>query len=158
MKHSAVRRPAAVKATVEWQAIVLIRIMVGGIFFSEGAQKLIFPLAFGTGYFTKIGIPNPQFTAQLVGYVEVMFGILVAVGIFTRMASMPLLTIILVAIGTTKVPIILQSGVWAFLHEGRIDFCLLLGLIYLLAAGGGGYSYDAVHGETRHTRTAPDYT
>ena len=123
-------------------AAVLIRVMVGWVFVSEGIQKFLFPDALGVGRFVKIGIPAPQFFAPFVGVVEVVCGALLIVELGTRLASIPLLIDILVAIETTKVPMLSRSGFWATMHETRTDFCMLLGLIFLLIVGSGTLSFD----------------
>ena len=123
-------------------ATVLIRLMVGWVFMSEGIQKFLFPGALGVGRFTKIGIPAPQFFGPFVGVVEIVCGALVIVGLFTRLASIPLLIDILVAIATTKIPMLSKAGFWGTMHEARTDFCMLLGLIFLLLAGSGTLSFD----------------
>jgi len=118
-------------------ATVLIRMMVGWVFLSEGIQKFLFPAALGVGRFTKIGIPAPQFFAAFVGVVEIVCGALLIAGLLTRLASIPLLIDILVAIATTKIPMLSKAGFWGMMHEGRTDFCMLLGLIFLLIVGSG---------------------
>ncbi|HEY6185749.1 MAG TPA: DoxX family protein [Terriglobales bacterium] len=123
-------------------AAALIRLMVGAVFFSEGAQKFLFPDALGVGRFTKIGIPAPHFFAPFVGSVEIVCGALLILGLLTRLAAIPLLINISVAILTTKIPMLSQSGLWATLHEARTDYCMLLGLLFLLVAGSGAFSLD----------------
>jgi putative oxidoreductase len=123
-------------------ATVLIRVMVGWVFLSEGIQKFLFPAALGVGRFAKIGIPAPQFFGPFVGVVEIVCGALLIVGLVTRLASIPLLIDILVAIATTKIPMLPKSGVWAMMHEARTDFCMLLGLIFLMIVGSGTLSFD----------------
>ena len=123
-------------------AVVLVRLLVGLVFLSEGIQKFLFSEALGVGRFTKIGIPAPEFFAPFVGAVEIGCGLLVVLGLVTRLAAVPLLIDILVAIATTKVPMLAQSGFWAAAHESRTDNCMLLGLIFLLMVGGGPWSLD----------------
>jgi putative oxidoreductase len=125
-------------------AVLPIRLMVGAVFLSEGIQKFLFPAALGVGRFTTIGIPAPQIMAPFVGFVETVCGLLVILGFVTRLAAVPLLIDILVAIATTKVPMLLKSGFWAAAHEARTDYCMLLGLTFLLVVGGGSWSLDAV--------------
>ena len=124
-------------------AVVLIRAMVGWVFRSEGMQKFLFPAALGVGRFEKIGIPAPSFSAPFVGAVEIVCGSLLLVGLATRLASIPLLINISVAIATTKIPMLAKSGFWGAMHEARTDFCMLLGVIFLLMVGGGPWSADA---------------
>lgn len=136
---------------------ILIRLLVGLIvFFPEGIQKLIFPDILGAGRFVHIGIPYPELMGPFVGVVEIVCGALIILGLFTRIATMPLIVIMLVAIVSTKVPMWLghdfwifhtpklaRYGFWSMAHEGRADFTMLLGLIYLLIEGAGAWSFDA---------------
>ena len=124
-------------------ATLLIRLMVGGVFLSEGVQKFLFPEALGVGRFIKIGIPAPHFFAPFVGYVEIICGALLILGLLTRLAAIPLLIDITVAILTTKIPMLTKSGVWPTLHEARTDYCMWLGLLFLLLVGAGPLSADA---------------
>jgi putative oxidoreductase len=123
-------------------AALLIRLMVGGVFLSEGVQKFLFPEALGVGRFIKIGIPSPQFFAPFVGYVEIICGALLLVGLLTRLAAVPLLIDISVAILTTKIPMLTKSGIWPALHEARTDYCMWLGLLFILLVGAGPWSVD----------------
>jgi putative oxidoreductase len=124
-------------------ATVLIRLMVGWVFLSEGIQKFLFPEALGVGRFIKIGIPAPQFFAPFVGVVEIVCGSLLILGLLTRLAAIPLLIDISVAIFTTKIPMVAKSGFWAAMHEARTDYCMWLGSLFLLIAGAGSLSLDA---------------
>jgi uncharacterized membrane protein YphA (DoxX/SURF4 family) len=123
-------------------ATILIRLLVGWVFVSEGIQKFLFPDVLGVGRFTKIGIPAPQFFAPFVGVVEIVCGTMLILGLLTRLASLPLLIDISVAIATTKIPMLSKAGFWATMHEARTDFCMLLGLMFLLIAGSGPFSID----------------
>jgi putative oxidoreductase len=136
-------------------ATILVRIIVGGVFFTEGIQKFLFPEALGEGRFEKIGIPAPYATATFVGVVEIVFGALLLLGLLTRLATIPLIIDISTAIATTKIPLLFgtgpepnaqgaQYGVWGMLHSGRVDFSMLLGLIFLLIVGAGGWSLDSL--------------
>jgi len=123
-------------------ATFLIRLVVGLIFFSEGIQKFLFPEALGVGRFTSIGIPAPHILALFVGVVEITCGLLIVFGLLTRLAAIPLLVNITVAILSTKIPILFSKGIWAMAHEARTDFAMLLGLLFLLAVGAGTFSLD----------------
>jgi uncharacterized membrane protein YphA (DoxX/SURF4 family) len=125
------------------KAVVLIRILVGWVFLSEGIQKFLFPASLGAGRFAKIGIPASHVMAPFVGAVEIVCGTLVLVGLFTRLAAVPLLTDIVVALATTKGVMLAKNGIWSTLHEARVDVSMLLGLIFLLVVGGGAASLDA---------------
>ena len=123
--------------------VVLVRLLTGGVFLSEGIQKFLFPLELGSGRFTKIGIPAPELTAPFVGVVEIVCGLLLMVGLLTRLAAVPLIVNMTVAIWTTKVPILMKQGFWAMAHEARTDWCMLLGAVLLLLVGAGAWSIDA---------------
>ncbi|MCL1125114.1 DoxX family protein [Shewanella surugensis] len=134
----------------------LIRLLVGAVvFFPEGLQKLFFADILGTGRFIKIGIPWADFFGPFVGVFETVCGLLIILGLFTRLASIPLIVIMLVAITSTKIPILLghdlwffhlpegiRTGFWAMSHAARNDFCMLLACLYLLITGGGRLSMD----------------
>lgn len=140
-------------------AIILIRLMIGGVFLSEGIQKFLFPDEVGAGRFEKIGLPSPEILGPLVGCFEITCGTLVLLGLLTRLAVIPLLTIMAVAIHTTKVPILLKSGVWKMAHDARTDYSMLLGGLFLLIAGAGAWSLDAVvakrAGRSRNAEPSP---
>jgi uncharacterized membrane protein YphA (DoxX/SURF4 family) len=123
--------------------VILIRLMVGAVFLSEGIQKFLFPETVGAGRFATIGIPAPEAAAPFVAVFEIACGSLVLLGLFTRLAVIPLIVIMLVAIGSTKVPILLERGFWAMAHEARTDWSMLLGSLFLLVAGAGPWSADA---------------
>jgi putative oxidoreductase len=137
---------------------ILVRFMVGlVVFFPEGVQKLVFPEILGAGRFANIGIPFPEAMGPFVGTVEIACGALIIFGLLTRLAAIPLIIIMIVAIVSTKVPMWLghdfwifhapkgaRFGLWGMLHEARSDFDMLLGSLYLLIEGAGAWSLDAV--------------
>jgi len=122
--------------------LLLLRLLVGWVFLSEGIQKFLFPAALGAGRFAKIGIPYPRFTGPFVGVVEIVCGAMLILGIATMYAVVPLLFDIGVAIATTKWPMVGKQGFWAAMHEGRTDFCMVLGLIAIACLGAGSWSFD----------------
>jgi uncharacterized membrane protein YphA (DoxX/SURF4 family) len=124
------------------RATILIRLLVGAVFLSEGIQKFLFPATLGVGRFIKIGIPAPQFLAPFVGIVEIVCGTLLIVGFVTRLAAIPLIIDIGVAIVTTKIPMLSTAGFWSMAHEARTDYCMLLGSVFLLLVGSGPFSID----------------
>ena len=123
-------------------SVILIRLIVGVVFLSEGIQKFLFPGELGSGRFIKIGIPVPGFSAPFVGVFEIICGALILIGLFTRFASIPMIINMIVAISTTKIPILLNDGFWKMAHEARTDWSMLLGSIFLLIAGAGKLSVD----------------
>jgi putative oxidoreductase len=134
--------PNPVLDTKAPRATILIRLLVGGVFLAEGIQKFLFPATLGLGRFIKIGIPAPQLFAPFVGVVEIVCGTLLIVGLFTRLAAIPLIINISVAIVTTKIPMLFRAGFWSTVHEARTDYCMLLGLVFLLLVGSGPFSMD----------------
>jgi putative oxidoreductase len=137
---------------------VLVRLLVGlVVFFPEGIQKLAFPDILGAGRFEHIGIPYPNLMGPFVGVIEIACGLLIIAGLATRLAAIPFIIVMIVAILSTKVPILLghdfwifhvpklpRYGFWSMAHEARADFDMLFGAIYLLIVGAGAWSLDAV--------------
>src|SRR4030095_3417705 len=93
-------------------AVLLIRLLVGAVFVSEGIQKFLFPAELGVGRFTKIGIPSPEVLAPFVGVVAIVGGLVLLLGLLTRLAALALVVDMLVAITTTKLPLLLKDGFW----------------------------------------------
>ncbi len=145
-------------------ATVLVRMMAGSVFLSEGIQKFLYPEDLAAGRFAKIGIPDPEVMGPFVGGCEVVCGALLIVGFLTRLAAIVLLIDISIAIVSTKIPVLLGHGFWGFslmklqrygfwsmMHEARTDFSMWLGLLFLLIVGAGRWSFDAslMQGRTR---------
>ena len=124
-------------------ASILIRLAVGMIFFTQGILKYTDP-NWGVLRFTKIGFPFPDFTAHFVGTFEIVCGLLVVIGLLTRLASVPLLIINLTAIATTKIPELFrpEQGFWFMVSDGRTDFAMFTGIVFLLIVGAGAWSLD----------------
>ena len=136
-------------------SVILIRLSVGAVFVVEGIQKFLFSAEVGAGRFAKIGIPAPDVMGPFVGVVEILCGSLLLLGLLTRMAAIPLIIDMVVAIISTKIPILLGHGFWGFslrqlpyygfwgmAHEARTDFAMLLGSLFLLIVGAGAWSID----------------
>lgn len=140
--------------------VILIRIALAGVFIPEGIQKLIHPDMLGAGRFLNIGIPYPELMGPFVGWVEIICGSLILLGLFTRLAAVPLIITMIVAIISTKIPILLghdwvvadnltfyvrslkSYGFWSFMHEVRLDWAMLMGTLYLCIVGSGSWSID----------------
>jgi uncharacterized membrane protein YphA (DoxX/SURF4 family) len=133
----------ALTRTTAPAASVLIRLMVGAVFLSEGIQKFLFPEQLGAGRFLKIGLPMPDVLGPFVGTFEIACGTLVLLGLMTRLAAIPLLAIMAVALATTKWPMLADQGFWYMAHESRTDWSMTLGSLYLLIVGAGPWSLDA---------------
>jgi len=138
-------------------ATLLVRLLVGSVFLSEGIQKFLYPAELAAGRFAKIGIPNPESMGPFVGGCEVVCGALLIIGLLTRLAAIVLLIDIGVAILSTKIPVFFGHGFWGFslpkvphygfwsmMREARTDFSMWLGLLFLLIVGAGKkWSLDA---------------
>jgi putative oxidoreductase len=122
---------------------LLVRAIVGAVFLLEGTLKFVDPQGLGVGRFVKIGIPFPAFMAPFDGVFEIVCGLGLMLGLLTRLSAIPMIIDMLVAIISTKVPLLLHDGFWKAAHEARLDFTMLLGCVFLLLAGGGPLSLDA---------------
>jgi len=122
--------------------IIFIRLIVGLIFISEGFQKYLIVNILGPAFFKEIGFINPMFWAYFTGAFEIVCGFLILIGLFTRLASIPLLIIMITAFITTKLPILTSKGFLTFAHEYTTDFSLTLLLTLLFIYGSGKWSID----------------
>ena len=132
-------------------AVVLIRLYVGLVFAGEGVLKFLRPDQLGPGRFDKVGIPGATFFAYLDGAFEIGCGVMILVGLLTRLATVPMIVDMIGALVITKVPLLWghaalypkEGGFWDFFHEGRLEVAMLCGSVYLLIVGAGMYSFDA---------------
>ena len=124
-------------------AIFFVRLAVGLIFFTQGILKFSDP-EMGVLRFHRIGFAHPAFTAHFVGSFEIFCGVAVLLGIWTRVASVPLLIIIVTAIVSTKVPELWRpnQGFRYLVSDARTDFAMLCSLVFLIAVGAGELSLD----------------
>src|SRR6266404_7596884 len=142
------------------RATILIRVMAGTVFLWEGIMKFVFANQ-QVGRFTKLGFPAPHFTATADGWFEIIGGILLLSGFLTRMIAVPFIIEMLVAMASTKIPLYLgtsplplppvppQVGFWAVLHEIRSEYAQLMTCAFLLFAGPGRWSIDALRARRR---------
>src|SRR5262249_9110533 len=128
-------------------ATILVRLAVGGVFLASGLIKFFYNNQ-GVGRFAKLGIPAPEVMADFVGGVEISAGLLLAVGLATRLATIPLVIDMVVAIITSKLPMLFgpgpepvaappKVGLWAFAYQARLDSTMLLCCVFLLVVGAG---------------------
>ena len=131
------------RAPVPLRSLVLPRLAAGLIFATQGFLKYV-DANMGVHRFARIGFPAPLFTAHFVGAFEMVCGVLVLVGLWTRLASIPLLIVICTAIATTKIPELFRAnqGFWYMVSDARTDFAMLCCLLFLLICGPGTWSID----------------
>jgi putative oxidoreductase len=139
---------------------IVVRLMVGSVFLSEGIQKFLFVAQRGVGRFESMGFPAPEFFSNLVGTFEILASILILTGFLIRFGALVTLCIMTVAIIVTKIPIAFGAsfgpfvlrhlntyGFWSMAHEMRTDFAMWLGSLFLIIKGGGYWSIDLIlHG------------
>jgi len=135
--------------------ILIIRLMAGSVFFWEGVLKFVY-VNQGVGRFTKLGFPSPETTAHFIAVGEIIGGLLLIFGLFTRVVAFYFLIQMIVAVLTTKVALYLgtsplppppappKSGIWAVLHEIRSDYAQILSSLFLLVEGAGRKSLDFI--------------
>ena len=134
----------AIASSVAPSSTILVRAIVGAVFLLEGMLKFIDPAGSGVGRFVKIGIPFPSFFAPFDGVFEIACGIGLMLGLLTRLAAIPMIINMVVAITSTKIPILLHDGFLKAAHEARLDFAMLLSCAFLLIVGAGSLSLDAL--------------
>ncbi len=129
--------------------------MAGGVFFWEGILKFVYTNQ-GVGRFTKLGFPFPELTANFVATTEIIGGLFLLFGLFTRFTAFWFIVEMIVAILSTKISLYLGTsplplppappkiGIWAVLHEIRSDYAQLLICSFLLIEGAGKKSLDAI--------------
>lgn len=133
----------------------VIRCMAGTVFLWEGILKFVY-VNQGVGRFTKLGIPFPSETASFVGGLEIVGGLMLLLGLGTRLITIPFIIEMLVAMLSTKPRLFLgtsplpppssppQIGVWAVLHEIRSEYAQIMSCVFLMIAGPGRWSLDAL--------------
>ena len=136
------------------RATLLVRVMAGGVFLSEGILKFVYTNQ-GVGRFAKLGFPLPELTATFVGGLEIVGGVLLIFGLLTRFVATAFIIEMVVAILSTKVSLYLGTsplapppsppkvGFWAVMHEVRSEYAQLLTCAFLLVVGPGAWSLDA---------------
>ena len=118
--------------------VIFIRLAVGLIFATQGLLKYLDP-NMGVMRFARIGFPYPNLVAHFVGAFEIACGLMVLLGFFAGLASIPLLAVILTAIATTKIPELWHSnqGFWFMVSDARTDFAMTMCLLFLITTQSG---------------------
>src|SRR5215475_7472702 len=173
-KTSKTERESTMKNTIRWltqppvdgpASTVLIRLMAGSVFFWEGILKFVY-VNQGVGRFTKLGMPFPVFTADFVGGLEIVGGLLLMAGFLTRLITIPFVIEMIVAMLSTKISLYLGTSplplppappkicIWAVLHEIRSEYAQIMVVLYLLINGPGKWSLDALLARLRATQAS----
>ncbi|HEY2386593.1 MAG TPA: DoxX family protein [Candidatus Binatia bacterium] len=127
----------AVADRLQWLPPTLARLVVGWIFLWAGWGKL-HNLDRIIAYFGQLGIPHPELQAPFASANELVCGTLILVGLFTRLASVPLIIVMFVAIMTAQRENVSSLGDLF----GLVEFCYVALLVWLGVAGAGPLSLD----------------
>ena len=139
--------PVAVARRLWWLAPLVARITVGGVFVTTGWGKL-HNLPKIIDYFTELGIPHPELQAPFASANEFVCGLLVLVGLATRVASIPLIIVMLVAIRTAQWENV--DGIGSLV--GLLEFSYIALLVWLGTDGPGPLSLDRLIGRVAELR------
>lgn len=122
-----------------WLPPLLARVSVGWVFFQSGLGKLG-NIDRVIGFFTSLGLPAPAFQAHLVAWTECVGGLLLIGGLATRLASIPLSIVMIVALRTA-----LADDIDGFSSlAGTIEFLFIVLMAWLMVAGPGRISLDTL--------------
>jgi uncharacterized membrane protein YphA (DoxX/SURF4 family) len=135
--------------------ILILRLMAGSVFVWEGILKFVY-VNQGVGRFTKLGFPFPETTAHIIATGEIIGGLFLILGLFTRVTAFYFIIQMIVATLSTKIglyfgtsplplpPAPPKMGGWAVLHEIRSDYAQILTCLFLLIEGAGRRSLDFI--------------
>ena len=121
-----------------WLPPLLFR-LVAGVLFATTGWVAVHALDDVTAYFAELGIPLPGVSAVLVGFGELLCGVLLVVGLLSRLAAVPLIVFMVVAIAAAKLPGV--HGVRDFLM--LVEPSLVAMLVAIAITGPGEVSVDA---------------
>jgi putative oxidoreductase len=129
----------SVSSRLRWLPPTVARLTIGFTFLESGWGKL-HNIPKVVGFFTELGIPAPEFQAHLAATAEFVCGLLILLGLFTRVATLPLIVVMTVATLTAK-----RSDI----HDlsdlfGTAEYLYIVILLWLGAYGAGPISLDAV--------------
>lgn len=114
---------------------VILRVVLGIIFLAHGLDKFQSGISNISGFFESIGVPG--YMAVVVAVIETVGGIALILGAATRIVSMLLAFILLVAIFTAKI----SAG---FLGGYELDVALMAIAVSLAITGSNLWSIDSL--------------
>lgn len=132
-------RPLRRLRKLEWLGPLLVRLTIGLVFAASGWGKL-HNLDGVTRFFEALGIPAPAAQAAFVSTVELVAGIMLMVGLLTRVAALFLIGVMAVALWTAKLPEL--HGIVDL--AGTVELAYLVAFVWLVVAGPGTVSLDHV--------------
>jgi putative oxidoreductase len=131
------RRASGTLHRLEGVVLLLMRFSLAAVFAPAGWGKL-HHISKVAGFFSQLGIPWPHASAALVGGCEFVCGVLLAVGALARLATIPLIVIMAVAIATARWHAV--GGVIDFFALD--EFVYIAMLLAILVEGAGWISLD----------------
>ena len=130
-------RALTLASNLNWVAPLVARITLGVLFVSTGWGK-VHDLDKVTGFFTDLGIPAPHLNAVMVSFVELFGGSLLLIGLASRLAALPLMASMAVAILTAQREQV--SGLPDLF--GLVEWTYLALLLWVALSGPGKLSLD----------------
>lgn len=127
----------SVAGKLTWLPPTLARVTVGWLFLNTGWGKLTH-LPDIVNYFRQLGIPMPEFQAPLAASAEFICGTLILVGLGTRLACVPLIITMIVAILTARKDD--YEGIASLF--GFVEYLYIVLFVWLGVAGAGPLSLD----------------
>jgi putative oxidoreductase len=131
------KRALALTSKLDWFAPFVARVTLGVLFISTGWGK-VHSLDKVTGFFSELGIPAPHLNAVMVSFVELIGGSLLLLGLASRLAALPLIAAMAVAILTAQ-----RENVHGLPDLfGLVEWTYLALLLWVALAGPGRVSLD----------------
>lgn len=138
-------------STIKEIALLVSRILFGVILIAHGWDKFqITGLEGVTGYFASLGIPAAGFAAAVVGAIELIGGIMIVLGAFTRVVTLIIAAVMLGAAVFAHA----SFGIYAANGGWELVGAIGAGMLALFVIGAGAWSVDALIARNKSTTTA----